>query len=228
MIKKSNDFLNLPIMSCNEGKNIATTKKFLIDSSTKKAVALIVQDDEYYKGIKILPVDLIIGVGKDALIINSTKNIVPYTNISTAEELLKLQINIINTVVINKHGEKVGIVKEFELDDNYNIINIIVENNSNISSISINQITVFGKNYTIIDDDIDNNTIIEKENITQIPEKQDIDLEQYFVFIDSAFKKDFNIGNKIYSKGTIFTNEILNEISSLAPDKLIELVNVLE
>lgn len=251
MIRKSKDFLNLPIISCSEGITVGTTVKFLINATEKKVSSIIVSDDEYYKGVKLLPVNLILGVGNDALVINKSSNIVPYTNIATAEDLLKEQIDIISSVVINNHGKKEGIVDEFEIDDEYNIVNVIINKNSNLVSIPIGKVKVFGKKLTIIEDEdiIEKNGInISDDNIDKekelhsdvnlptnpINDTNDIDdinkinLYEYDVYYDSKFISDFKVGNKTYEKGTNFNEEILNEIYSIEPNKLKDLVNVLE
>ena len=160
MIRKSKQFLNLPIITCNEGITVGKTVKFLINATEKKVSSIIVNDEEYYKGVKLLPVNLILGVGNDALVINKSENIVPYTNIATAEDLLKEQIEIISSIVINNHGIKEGIVDEFEIDEGYNIVNIIINKDDNLFSIPINKVKVFGKNLTIIED-IKTNDIIQ-------------------------------------------------------------------
>lgn len=248
MIRKSKDFLNLPIISCHEGITVGTTVKFLINATEKKVSSIIVSDDEYYKGVKLLPVNLILGVGNDALVINKSSNIVPYTNIATAEDLLKEQIDIISSVVINNHGIKEGIVEEFEIDDEYNIVNVIINKNSNLVSIPIDKVKVFGKKLTIIEDEdiIEKNGInisddnIEDVNVVSpldnlptnpINDTNDINkinLYEYDVYYDSTFISDFKVGNKTYKKGTNFNEEILNEIYSIEPNKLKDLVNVLE
>lgn len=236
MIRKSKDFLNLPIISCHEGITVGTTVKFLINATEKKVSSIIVSDDEYYKGVKLLPVNLILGVGNDALVINKSSNIVPYTNIATAEDLLKEQIDIISSVVINNHGIKEGIVEEFEIDDEYNIVNVIINKNSNLVSIPIDKVKVFGKKLTIIEDEdiiekvspLDNlptNPINDTNDINDINK---INLYEYDVYYDSTFISDFKVGNKTYKKGTNFNEEILNEIYSIEPNKLKDLVNVLE
>lgn len=227
MIRKSKDFLNLPIISCSEGITVGTTVKFLINATEKKVSSIIVSDDEYYKGVKLLPVNLILGVGNDALVINKSSNIVPYTNIATAEDLLKEQIDIISSVVINNHGKKEGIVDEFEIDDEYNIVNVIINKNSNLVSIPIGKVKVFGKKLTIIEDE----DIIEKNGINISDDNIDINkinLYEYDVYYDSKFISDFKVGNKTYKKGTNFNEEILNEIYSIEPNILKDLVNVLE
>lgn len=255
MIRKSKDFLNLPIISCHEGITVGTTVKFLINATEKKVSSIIVSDDEYYKGVKLLPVNLILGVGNDALVINKSSNIVPYSNIATAEDLLKEQIDIISSVVINNHGKKEGIVEEFEIDDEYNIVNVIINKNSNLVSIPIDKVKVFGKKLTIIEDEdiIEKNGInisddnIDKEKelhsdvnvvspldnlptnpINDTNDINKINLYEYDVYYDSTFISDFKVGNKTYKKGTNFNEEILNEIYSIEPNKLKDLVNVLE
>lgn len=55
-----------------------------------------------------------------------------------------------------------------------------------------------------------------------------INLYEYDVYYDSKFISDFKVGNKTYKKGTNFNEEILNEIYSIEPNKLKDLVNVLE
>ena len=255
MIRKSKDFLNLPIISCSEGITVGTTVKFLINATEKKVSSIIVSDDEYYKGVKLLPVNLILGVGNDALVINKSSNIVPYTNIATAEDLLTEQIDIISSVVINNHGKKEGIVDEFEIDDEYNIVNVIINKNSNLVSIPIGKVKVFGKKLTIIEDEdiIEKNGInisddnIDKEKelhsdvnvvspldnlptnpINDTNDINKINLYEYDVYYDSKFISDFKVGNKTYKKGTNFNEEILNEIYSIEPNILKDLVNVLE
>lgn len=252
MIRKSKDFLNLPIISCHEGITVGTTVKFLINATEKKVSSIIVSDDEYYKGVKLLPVNLILGVGNDALVINKSSNIVPYTNIATAEDLLKEQIDIISSVVINNHGIKEGIVEEFEIDDEYNIVNVIINKNSNLVSIPIDKVKVFGKKLTIIEDEdiIEKDDNIDKEkelhsdvnvvspldnlptnpinDTNDINDINKINLYEYDVYYDSTFISDFKVGNKTYKKGTNFNEEILNEIYSIEPNKLKDLVNVLE
>lgn len=238
MIRKSKDFLNLPIISCHEGITVGTTVKFLINATEKKVSSIIVSDDEYYKGVKLLPVNLILGVGNDALVINKSSNIVPYTNIATAEDLLKEQIDIISSVVINNHGKKEGIVEEFEIDDEYNIVNVIINKNSNLVSIPIDKVKVFGKKLTIIEDEdiIENsdvNVVSPLDNLPTNPindtnDINKINLYEYDVYYDSTFISDFKVGNKTYKKGTNFNEEILNEIYSIEPNKLKDLVNVLE
>ena len=240
MIRKSKDFLNLPIISCSEGITVGTTVKFLINATEKKVSSIIVSDDEYYKGVKLLPVNLILGVGNDALVINKSSNIVPYTNIATAEDLLKEQIDIISSVVIN------------------NIVNVIINKNSNLVSIPIGKVKVFGKKLTIIEDEdiieknginiSDDNIDKEKElhsdvnvvspldnlptnpinDTNDINDINKINLYEYDVYYDSKFISDFKVGNKTYKKGTNFNEEILNEIYSIEPNKLKDLVNVLE
>lgn len=258
MIRKSKYFLNLPIISCHEGITVGTTVKFLINATEKKVSSIIVSDDEYYKGVKLLPVNLILGVGNDALVINKSSNIVPYSNIATAEDLLKEQIDIISSVVINNHGKKEGIVQEFEIDDEYNIVNVIINKNSNLVSIPIDKVKVFGKKLTIIEDEdiieknginiSDDNIDKEKElhsdvnvvspldnlptnpinDTNDINDINKINLYEYDVYYDSKFISDFKVGNKTYKKGTNFNEEILNEIYSIEPNKLKDLVNVLE
>lgn len=243
MIRKSKDFLNLPIISCHEGITVGTTVKFLINATEKKVSSIIVSDDEYYKGVKLLPVNLILGVGNDALVINKSSNIVPYTNIATAEDLLKEQIDIISSVVINNHGKKEGIVEEFEIDDEYNIVNVIINKNSNLVSIPIDKVKVFGKKLTIIEDEdiieknginiSDDNIVSPLDNLPTNPindtnDINKINLYEYDVYYDSTFISDFKVGNKTYKKGTNFNEKILNEIYSIEPNKLKDLVNVLE
>lgn len=243
MIRKSKDFLNLPIISCHEGITVGTTVKFLINATEKKVSSIIVSDDEYYKGVKLLPVNLILGVGNDALVINKSSNIVPYTNIATAEDLLKEQIDIISSVVINNHGIKEGIVEEFEIDDEYNIVNVIINKNSNLVSIPIDKVKVFGKKLTIIEDEdiieknginiSDDNIVSPLDNLPTNPindtnDINKINLYEYDVYYDSKFISDFKVGNKTYKKGTNFNEKILNEIYSIEPNKLKDLVNVLE
>ena len=74
-------------------------------------------------------------------------------------------------------------------------------------------------------DNLPTNPINDTNDINDINK---INLYEYDVYYDSKFISDFKVGNKTYKKGTNFNEEILNEIYSIEPNKLKDLVNVLE
>lgn len=222
-MKESKEFLNLPVITTKEGNEIAMTTGFLLNADQRKAVAIAVKDDEYYKELKLIPVSQIIGVGKDALIISSPDIIISYTNIASAESLLKENISIIGTTVITSTGEIKGKVIEYSLDDDYNIVNLTVKNGDEIYDVPINNVDVLAKKHTVINLSSDI-----KSNETHDNKIESIASEKPSKFFREAWLKeniDSFIDGKLsqplmnYEKGTLITEELLKDASQHASEE---------
>lgn len=224
MIKESKEFLNLPVITTEEGNEIATTVNFLINANEKKVVAITVKDSEYYKALKLIPVKQIIGVGKDALIINKPNNIIPYTNIASAENLLQDGISIIGTTVINNNGEVKGTVSEYCLDEQYNIVKLIIHNNDEVYDIPIDKVNVLAKEHTVINDNLLND--VKEEKV--IPKDW---FSEYKLILEGEPKltNTLRIKDKTYSSGTKLNEQILKEICDTGDEKILnDLYNYIE
>lgn len=53
-MKKSEEFLGLPIISITEGRELGVSKSLLIDAEHGSVAAIIIEDKDWYRGVKIL------------------------------------------------------------------------------------------------------------------------------------------------------------------------------
>lgn len=155
-MKKSVDMLGLPIISITEGTEVGVSKSLLLDAKNATVAALIIEDENWYRGGKILPYDSVNAIGNDAITIMSSETILQLGDATTYEPLLEANINVINTKAITKSGFIKGIVREIVIGDNGHIEKCELETSEgDIHEIPSDQISVFGKQVTIIDDECD-------------------------------------------------------------------------
>lgn len=236
-MKQSKEFLNLPVMSMTEGKSVGITQAFVIDANTRKAVDLIVKTKDWYTGVKFIPVEQILGVGKDALMIERSNNIIPYRNVQSSDNLLKEDISIIGATIISSEGIKKGKVVEYLLDDSYSIIKLLAVNETNDNfEIDINDVSVISKEYVILKKEQDTTDETNELNNTNMEADKNIDtnaskniekeIDQFVLFHEKAFLKEpFQFGKKTLGKGTPITKALLREVLQCDKKKFEELIS---
>ena len=112
MTKKSVEILNLPIISISEGRELGTSKTLLIDAKNGAVAAITIEDEDWYRGVKLLPYSSVIAIGHDAVTITSSENILTLEDASDYEPMLDANIRVIGTKAITKSGTIQGKVTE--------------------------------------------------------------------------------------------------------------------
>lgn len=154
-MKKSAEILGLPIISITEGRELGISKALLIDAKNGIVAALILEDEEWFRGVKVLPYNCVIAIGEDAVTVTSSENILQLNEASEYEQLLTANVKIINTKAITKAGSIQGIVTEIYVDENGKVAQCeITKTSGDIDEISAEQVSIFGKQVTIIDSDV--------------------------------------------------------------------------
>lgn len=163
-MKKSVEILKLPIISITEGRELGVSKSLLIDAKNGSVSALIIEDEEWYRGVKLLPYDSVIAIGDDAITITNSENILKLDEATAYEPLLDENVRVIGTKAITKSGSIQGIVEEIFIDESGKIAKcaITTENSSDAKEIPAEEISIFGKQVTIIE--------------SKIPEKKTADI----------------------------------------------------
>ena len=54
-MKKSVEILGLPIISITEGRELGMSKTLLIDAKNGAVAAITIEDEDWYRGVKLLP-----------------------------------------------------------------------------------------------------------------------------------------------------------------------------
>lgn len=163
-MKKSIEILGLPIISITEGRELGVSKSLLIDAKNGVVAAVTIDDDDWYRGVKLIPYEAIIAIGEDAVTITHSENILNLDEAGDYERLLVENIRVIGTKAITKTGRIQGKVTEVFVGDGGRIEKCEVTTpEGEINEVTAEQISIFGKQVTVIDfDDEKKNSLIER------------------------------------------------------------------
>lgn len=156
MLKKSVEILNLPVISITEGRELGTSKSLLIDAKNGVVAAITIEDEDWYRGVKLLPYSSVIAIGEDAVTITNSENILTLEDASDYETMLDANVRIIGTKAITKTGTIQGKVSEIFVGEGGRIEKCALESDDGgAAEISADQISIFGKQVTVIDADLE-------------------------------------------------------------------------
>ena len=151
-MKKSVEILGLPIISITEGRELGVSKSLLIDAKNGVVAAITIDDEDWYRGVKLIPYEAIIAIGEDAVTITHSENILNLEEAGDYERLLVENIRVIGTKAITKTGRIQGKVTEVFIGDGGKIEKCEVTTpDGTVNEINSEQISIFGKQVTVID-----------------------------------------------------------------------------
>ena len=151
-MKKSVEILGLPVISITEGRELGMSKTLLIDARNGIVAALTIEDEDWYRGVKLIPYESVIAIGDDAVTVTNSENILKLDDAGDYETLLDENIRVIGTKAITKTGTIQGNITELFIGDNGKIEKCeITAPDGTISEVTCDQISIFGKQVTVID-----------------------------------------------------------------------------
>ena len=152
-MKTSAEILGLPVISITEGRELGMSKTLLIDAKNGAVAAITIEDDDWYRGVKLIPFESVIAVGADAITITNSENILTLEDAVDFENLLDENVRIIGTKAITKGGTIQGSVSEIYIGDDGKVVQCEISDPKGnfLDNISAEQISIFGKQVTVID-----------------------------------------------------------------------------
>ena len=150
-MKKSVDILGLPVISITEGRELGMSKTLLIDAPNRVVAAITIEDEDWYRGVKLIPYDNVIAVGEDAVTINNSENILTLDAAGDFETLLDDNIRVIGTKAITRTGVIQGNISEIFIGEDGSIEKCeITTPEGSTSEVTADQVSIFGKEVTVI------------------------------------------------------------------------------
>ena len=150
-MKKSVDILGLPVISITEGRELGMSKTLLIDAPNRVVAAVTIEDEDWYRGVKLIPYDNVIAVGEDAVTINNSENILTLDAAGDFETLLDDNIRVIGTKAITRSGVIQGTISEIFIGEDGSIEKCeIMAPEGATSEVTADQVSIFGKEVTVI------------------------------------------------------------------------------
>ena len=151
-MKKSVEILGLPVISITEGRELGMSKTLLIDAKKGTVAAITIEDEDWYRGVKLIPYESVIAIGDDAVTVTNSENILTLDDAGDYEQLLDDNIRIIGTKALTKSGSIQGKVSELYIGDDGKIEKCeITAPDGTTSEVTADQISIFGKQVTVID-----------------------------------------------------------------------------
>ena len=150
-MKKSVDILGLPVISITEGRELGMSKTLLIDAPNRVVAAITIEDEDWYRGVKLIPYDNVIAVGDDAVTVNHSENILTLDAAGDFETLLDYNIRVIGTKAITRTGVIQGTITEIFIGKDGSIEKCeITAPEGSTSEVTADQVSIFGKEVTVI------------------------------------------------------------------------------
>ena len=123
-MKKSVEILGLPVISITEGRELGMSKTLLVDAKNGTIAAITIEDEDWYRGVKLLPYSSVIAIGHDAVTVTNSENILTLEDAGDYEAMLDANIKIIGTKAITKSGTIQGKVVEIYIGETGKIENL--------------------------------------------------------------------------------------------------------
>lgn len=164
-MKKSVEIIGLPVISITEGRELGMSKSLLIDAKNGAIAAIIIEDEDWYRGVKLLPYSSVVAIGADAVTVVNSETILTLEDAGDYETMMDENVKVIGTKAITKSGTIQGNVVEIYVGEGGKIEKCEIESpDGSLSEITSDQISIFGKQVTIIDSDVDGEK--KTENLT--------------------------------------------------------------
>ena len=143
--------LGLSVIRITEGRDIGMSKTLLIDAPNRVVGADTCEDEDWYRGVKLIPYDNVIAVGDDAVTVNHSENILTLDAAGDFETLLDDNIRVIGTKAITRTGVIQGTITEIFIGKDGSIEKCeITAPEGSTSEVTADQVSIFGKEVTVI------------------------------------------------------------------------------
>jgi uncharacterized protein YrrD len=160
---KANSLIGLPVITVNDGKKVNTIKDIVYDGTTNQVTAFVVDEKGWFSVAKIILIQDIKSIGKDAILIDDESKIV--TADSQVDQSIALTANDDNFLdtneVITESGTKLGKVTDIYFNENTGKLEAIEVSEgfiknivSGTKKIEIEDIITVGKENLIVDDNV--------------------------------------------------------------------------
>lgn len=168
-MKAMHDVKGLPVICAREGIECGSVRELFINCCEGKVQYLIIEDDEWYLGAKLLPFDKVLGIGRHAVITESHENIFSFSQVEGAHDLIKQGTSLIGAKVYTQKGEYMGNVEEYYFDEKDGRVikcQLCVENQKDFE-LNASQIVTYGKGILIVNDGINGTAADVSEGLSE-------------------------------------------------------------
>lgn len=115
-MRKSKQFISIPVISLDEGKQIGIIKSLVIDPIQKKVAALIIEQKGWFQEQKFISYSNVHSVGNDAITIKHSTVVRKGNSLPEIINLAKNPVNINGARIVTESGTVLGDVDDYYVD----------------------------------------------------------------------------------------------------------------
>ncbi|MBM7582362.1 uncharacterized protein YrrD [Caldicoprobacter guelmensis] len=243
-MKARQDVKGLPVICIREGIECGKVRELLVNCHEGKVRYIIIEDEEWYLGAKLLPLDRVVGIGRHAIVTESRENILPFSLVKEAQDLIRQGIGFINCRVYTQEGEYIGVVKEYYFnEEDGNIVKCKLSGEDGGSfELDASQVITYGTELLVVSDNVSRVIVHEGRDYQAAAPAEDAkkDVEHHMEGSSLFEQKQrrFLLGKRVTKKivseagellaaeGDIVTGELIDKVK--AGGKLVELTMNIE
>ncbi|ERI11298.1 hypothetical protein HMPREF0083_00614 [Aneurinibacillus aneurinilyticus ATCC 12856] len=228
----------MPIISIMDGKEIGKVKSLLVNPESGKVEFLVIHNERWTLGVKVLPFRQVQGLGDYAVMTESESAVIDLSEDTLANELKTKGVSIIGNRVITAAGQFLGEVVEYYVNaESGKVEGCVVEKESNDQQVlNAEFIITMGKEILIVKKESVENLINKSEfDHMSVPQANQEEVDR--VDKPLIFSKDtVNItgkrvtadvydenGDVIVPEGEVVTEDIVERVKRIGRNKLVEL-----
>ncbi|MED0706627.1 PRC-barrel domain-containing protein [Aneurinibacillus aneurinilyticus] len=237
-MRQSQQLIGMPIISIMDGKEIGKVKSLLVNPESGKVEFLVIHNERWTLGVKVLPFRQVQGLGDYAVMTESESAVIDLSEDTLANELKTKGVSIIGNRVITAAGQFLGEVVEYYVNaESGKVEGCVVEKESNDQQVlNAEFIITMGKEILIVKKESVENLINKSEfDHMSVPQANQEEVDR--VDKPLIFSKDtVNItgkrvtadvydenGDVIVPEGEVVTEDIVERVKRIGRNKLVEL-----
>lgn len=115
-MRKSKQFLGMPIISLEEGQQIGTIGGLVINPDLKNVAALIIEQKGWFREQRFIPFNKVHSIGEDAITTEKGSRAERGVSLPEILKFFKDRVNLIGSKIVAENGTVLGLVDEFYID----------------------------------------------------------------------------------------------------------------
>jgi len=239
-MKKSNQFVGLPIISIADGAEVGHVKSLVVNPKEGMVDFLTVEHADWQISVRAVPFKKIVGVGEFAVMIEDSTSIFDLTEIPIANELVQKKITVVGAKLIDRKGQLIGEATEFFInEDTGAILGLELSLRSKKVILSSEQLITYGRDLIVIKEEAQLNFLDKAEplvgGVVEVEEEVavSVDTNELSEFQEKQLKlltgrtttKDIfeRNGELLFPNGTTLNKEDVRKAQEKGPAVLAEL-----
>lgn len=114
---KGHTLIGKTVLSRNDGQRLDSVKDLVIGKDHKRIVALLIDEGGLFGAATVVPMDNVLSIGKDAIIVTDSKAAIRADRLPAVKEILDSDDNLRGKRIFSETGDEVGEVTDVYFDE---------------------------------------------------------------------------------------------------------------